>query len=377
MIINNNYTFLKAMGLLFLCSWVCCVDPVDIDLPPPQERMIVEGFISTDEPPYSVKVSLGFGLDAINPIGKPVEELSITLFDDSGESELLTETIPGTYQTTGQIKGEIGKSYHIEIETPSGELFESEPDKLEPTGSVNDIRFQYNQGTQKTNYGEIPANVFEIFVDGDAGPNEVSFTRWNVVGTYEIVASPELRTRRISVYRPIPIPPPCSGYVIRGCVGATKVVYDSECTCCSCWVTDIEDKPQLSDNSLVANGQFRDVKVTEIPITAITFHNKYKVEIEQMSMTRNAFEFFRLVRSQKEDSDNFFQPTFGEIAGNIKAINNETAVTGIFWATQIARRSTFLGRDDVPYLVPPMEIIPQDCRDAFPFSSNIKPDGWD
>lgn len=375
---RNHYSIiLSVLAIFYLWSVLSCVDPVVLDLPEPKERIIIEGFISTDEPPYSIKATQGFSLDALKPIGTPIEDLTITLYDDDGINEQMTEVTPGSYQTTGIIKGQVGKSYHIIIETPTGEIFESIPDKIEPTGSVNDIRHNFIPGTRKTNFGETPADVFEIFVDGDAGPNERSFTRWNVIGTYEINTAPHLRVRRISVYTPIPIPPPCSGYVIVGSVGATKVVYDSPCECCSCWVTETEDTPQLSDNTLVSGGDFRDVKVTEIAVNPITFYNKYKVAIEQMSMTRQSYDFFSQVRSQKEDSDDFFQPTFGEIKGNINPVNNDKAVTGIFWATQIARRSTFITRDDVPYAVTPIEIIPQDCRDVFPFSSSTKPDGWD
>lgn len=374
---NKHIARLVYLLLVVLVFNITCVDPVNLDLPPPRSRLVVEGFISTDPPPYTVKVSKGFSIDAIDPTGEPVENVTITLFDNEGNSELLEETSPGIYNTTGIITGEIGKAYHITIETEGGEMFESEPDLITPTGQIDDIRFQYNQRVIKTNFGETPADVFEVFVDGNAGPREQAFTRWNVIGTYEIETSPHLRVRTIRTFSPIPIPPACSGYIIVGCVGATKVVYDRPCECCSCWVTSIEETPQLSDNAFIANGEYRNVKVTEVPINPITFFNKYRLEVEQMSMTRTAYQFFNQVRSQKLDSDNFFQPTFGEIKGNIESVNTDNPITGIFWATQISKNEQFITRDDIPYPITPIEIIPQDCRDAFPLSTIIKPDGWD
>jgi len=354
-----------------------CVDPIEFDIPPPQLQTVVEGFISDNPGPYTLLVSEGFSLDAQAPQSNPVSNLQITLIDDLGLTEAYVEIEPGMYQTSGDIQGELDRSYHIRIETPEGDIFESEPDMIRPTGSLDDITFEYEARIVETNVTTLPADVFNIYVDGNAGPLEESYTRWKFKGTYEVFTYPELHLIYIPTYTPIVDPLPCSGYVTVGCIGATKIRQIGPCECCTCYPNQFEDKPQLSDNLLVDNGEFRNIKVAEVPINNETFYNKFLVEVEQMSMTRDAFEFFRLVRSQREDASSFFQPTFGEILGNIKPVNNDKSIIGFFWGTSIDTRSQFIYRDDIPYPVVPIDVRMNRCDEEFPFSSLVKPDGWD
>ncbi len=367
-------SFLLLIVLVIIGS---CVEPIEFDIPPAELQTVVEGFISDDPGPYTIRVSEGFSLDDISSARRPISDLVITLIDDLGLTEQYTEVSPGVYQTSGAIEGEIGRSYYIRIEAPGGDIFESVPDMIRSTGVIEDIRFEYEARIVETNVTTLAADVFNILIDGNAGTEEESFTRWRFKGTYEVLTYPELHLLRPPTYTPYPDPFPCSGYVVVGCIGATKIKQISPCECCSCWVSQYEDKPQLSDNLLVKNNEFRNIKIAEVPISAATFHNKYKIEVDQMSMTRQAFEFFRLVRSQKEDASNFFQPTFGEIIGNIKAINNEKSIIGYFWGTSIDRSSTFIKRDDIPYPIVPIEVSTNKCDLSYPFSSTVKPDGWD
>jgi hypothetical protein len=128
---------------------------------------------------------------------------------------------------------------------------------------------------------------------------------------------------------------------------------------------------------LINNNQCNNVKVGEVPLTRAAFHDKYLIEVEQMSLSRNAFDFFKLIRSQKENASNLFQPPSGEIFGNIQATNSNGAVVGIFWATAISKRSMFIYNSDLPYPIPPNEIIWDSCYDSYPNATNQKHPLWD
>jgi thiamine biosynthesis protein ThiC len=148
-----------------------------------------------------------------------------------------------------------------------------------------------------------------------------------------------------------------------------------ECECCTCWVNDLEPLPQLSDTQLISGTQFNNIKVGEVPINTVTFYDKYMVDVEQMSLSKHSFDFFKLIRKQKETASSLFQPPAGEIRGNINAVNNNESVVGIFWASSIMKKTIFIQRSDVPYNLPPTDSIYYACT-AYPNSSNVKPKDW-
>jgi hypothetical protein len=368
---------IKYRWLIMFTLLMACVEKVDFQVPPAKFQIVVEGFISDSPGPYSVTISEAMNVDLDGVIRVPITSAILTLFDDQGNLEKFSEVSPGTYSTAGIIQGKVGHAYHIRIETLEGKIFESEPDVLHPVGEVEEIRFEYEKRTVVKPYGEVPADVFNIYVDADAGSEEDNYVRWRFTGTYKVITDPKEHSIWNPPYTPYRSPFPCSGYILTGGPGGGLLVQVGDCECCTCWAKQFENVPQLSDMQLITGSKFRNVKVGEVPINNNTFYEKYMVEIEQMSLSREAFEFFKLIRSQKESASSIFQPPSGEIRGNIKAFNNSDPIIGLFYATSLRKKSTFIQRSDVPYPVTPIEYKTYPCYEAYGNASTTKPDGWE
>jgi hypothetical protein len=373
-------TFLSWLVVLTLT--LACVERIEFDIPPARLQIVVEGNITSDPGPYTVKVSEGISLDANSPESTPIEGLKIDLYDSEGAFEAFTETAPGTYQTGGFIQGEVGHSYYIRIETTDGKIYESVPDTIEPVGEVLDITYEYEARTVEGLLDDLPADVFNVYADGNAGPKDQNLFRLRYTGTYEVLTYPELNLTTPRTYTPYKTPYPCSGYIVVGynedgsLAGGGRLKKVDECTCCVCWAKQYEPAPQLADNQLLLDNEYRNIKVGEVPINNATFYKKYLIELEQMSMTRASFEYFKLIKLQKENASSLFQSTFGEIIGNIKGVNTEEPIIGLFWATSIAKKTIFIDRTEVPYLLTPIEVKPFRCYDSYPNASTIKPEAW-
>ena len=375
--VKMTYINLRFKRFLVFLLLTACVERIYFDVPLAQFQTVVEGFISDSLGPYTVKVSKGLNLDGDFSIPVPVQKAKIKLYDDQGGVEAFAEISPGVYMTNGLIQGQIGHSYHITLETPDGNVFASEPEVIYPVGEIEDIRFEFDARTIVEDFGEVQADVFNIFVDAVAGDRDENFIRWRFTGTYKVISNPELHMVYNPPYTPYKDPRPCSGYVLLGGPGGGILEKRSDCTCCTCWVNHFEDAPQLSHMQLISGSQFKNVKVGEVPITNNTFHEKYMLEVEQMSLTRKAFEFFKLIRSQKEGASSIFHPPSGEIKGNLIPVNNSENVIGFFWATSIKSKFTFIQRSDIPYPVTPIEFVAEDCRLRWANSSNIEPKNWE
>ncbi len=367
----------KIKWILIYLLLAACVVKVDFDVPLAQSQIVIEGIISDEPGPYTVYVSKALSLSSDSSYRDPIEKVKITLMDDLGNSENLIEVNPGVYKTGGVIQGLVGHSYHIILETLDGKKFESEPDMLKVVGALTDIRFTYEARRSKTAFTETAADVFNIYIDGDSPAGDDNYTRWRFKGTYKIVTFPDLNYTVTPPYAPYKNPYPCSGVRIgEGPIGSGGILIRfGECTCCTCWANQFEEMPQLSDVQLASNNQFKNIKVAEVRITSNFFAEKYLVEVEQMSLSRMAFDYFKLIRKQKEGASSIFQPPAGKIAGNIKALNSNVSVVGLFWATSIKSKYTFINRSNVPYPLTPPEYSTKPCN-SFKYSSNVKPILW-
>jgi hypothetical protein len=307
-----------------------------------------------------------------------VEGAQVTLFDDEGNQELYVETEPGTYRTTGLIHGEIGHSYYIRLETSGGDIFQSGPERISPVGQIDSIYFNFEERNVETNYGETNADVFNIYVDADAGPAENNYVRLKFTGWYQVDTQPEFHTTWVVPYTPYKDPPPCSGYIVDlGPIGSGgALVKVGDCTCCTCWITQHETLPQVMDRQLISGSTFRNVKVGEVPINNLSLKGKYLVYVEQMSLSKTSFDFFELIREQKENPSDIFQTIPAGIQGNIKGVNTEKKALGMFWATARTDKKVFIFPTDVPYLIPPADPLFDACT-FYDNSSTEMPSQWE
>jgi len=351
---------------------VACVDRVEFNTPLPQSVIVVEGMINDGPGPYLVKVSNGLNALADTTTATPVRQAKINLYDDEGNTESLTETAPGVYATAGVIQGKLGHAYSIKVETADGRIFKSASDVINPVGAIEQINYSYEARTVQFNNMATAADVFNVSVNANGGSGSSQYVRWRFVGTYKVKTRPELHV--IVFFTPppntIPDPYPCSGWIAE----PGPLMQVGPCTCCICWVNQFESAPTLADGQLVNNGEYRNVKVAEVPINGVTFGDKYMVEVDQMSLSKTAFHFFNLIRLQKLNAASLFQPPPGQINGNVKAVNSTDLVVGLFWATSINTKRVFIQPSDVPYTVLSSEIA-EPCT-SYANSSITQPAFW-
>jgi hypothetical protein len=354
----------------FIILLAACVDRIDFDTPKADVQIVLEGMISNEPGPYTIKMyrtrPLGTDLDRL----VPVRFAKITLFDDSGKTDTYSEVGTGVYQTAGLIKGEVGKSYHIRVETYEGKIYESVPEKIFPVGEVEKVYAEFEARTILVEGNEVPANRFNIFMDSKGIPGSGNLVRWKATGTYKVETFPHLRTRRIEGAT-VPDPYPCSGYMVR----EGQLVRASDCTCCICWVDETENIPQVSDDQFVIGSAFKRSKVGEVLINGNTFYEKYHVEVAQLSLTERTFNYWKLIKAQKQGAGSLFQPPSAKIYGNLKGINTEEEMIGLFWATAIKKKTIFINRPDVPYLIPRIDTLKAPCM-FFTNSTNKQPSYW-
>lgn len=361
---------MKGRVILFLGSLAIfsCIDRINIDVPDDNaSQLVVDGLI-TDEPgPYAVTLSSSIKIEGFLSFRRLVSAAKVTIYDNVGNSEVLEEKEQGTYQTKANgLRGTVGREYHIRIELQDGDVYESIPDKMTPAGSIDSIYYElesFQPVDGPTRYG------FRVYADAQGIPDGDNLFRWKHTGTFVIQTQPELHRNPANCLLDIR---PCA-----------YVGPYNECTCCTCWVNQYDEKPYVSDNQLVAGGKFKRIEAGFVPIEFYPFQIKYRMEVKQMSLSRVAFDYWRTLQTQKEGAKSLFQPPTGKTRTNIFQKNGSNEAQGLFYASAVKLKQLYLTHADIPVrlAIPkaacdPPGIIAEDCRLAYRFSSTIKPADW-
>ena len=369
----------KWLHMILLGTAVGCVEPISFDTPSADEQLVVEGYVSNGSGPHRVLLSLASSVtDSISE--KPVTGAEIILYEDRVRVAQFTEVNSGVYELPeGTFFASVGKKYHIEIKTLDGHRFHSIPDLLESVGTVDEINTEYEKRTVLTETGESDASVLKVTVDGVIGERNDVLTRWRFKITYEAETFPMWHITENPPYDPLKDPFPCSGYIVtEGPVfSGGLVIKIGECECCNCWAEIYEPYPSLSDDAVINDGRYFNMKVGEVPISPAVFEKRAMITVEQMSLSQTAFDFFNLIESQKKNAQNIFQPVSGELKGNIIATNSSDKVIGLFYATSVNTASMMLDSTDLPVKVPAATYLTWPCADIYDNASYNQPELWE
>ncbi len=365
----------RYLLLIIILLIGACVDRIDFNIDEPTNyAIVIDGFISDQPGPYEINVTRAFDIESKLSLKTPLSVKRMVISDNEGTQEQLTSVAQGVYQTDPNgIQGKVGRAYRLEIELLDGRVYTSIPDTLVASGTVDHVYF--NQSSFKESDGTTKPG-FDVFFDSSLGQKDSFHYLWQFIGTYQIETNPELYDT-LCIEARCPKPKPCSGYRNAG----GELVKIGDCTCCTCWVNFFNDQLIISDDELIESDEFTGIKVAVVPINQWTFMHKVHAEVRQMSLSTRAFAFWKGVKSQKAATSSLFQPITGRVPTNFVQISGKDGpIEGLFYATSIHSNAIFITPDDVnPQTLIPPQSVPfiNDCRNAFPYSKNIKPIYWD
>ena len=108
---NNRIVAGLFLGILLFVS--CYQDPIVIDLEGLDEKIVIEGFLTNDSEPITIRVSRPVPLDDTQ-LFDPVAAADVMLEESTGQAENLVETEPGVYETQ-TMTGTPTRSYELTV----------------------------------------------------------------------------------------------------------------------------------------------------------------------------------------------------------------------------------------------------------------------
>lgn len=361
-----------TIWLLLVVVWDACVEPYNVPVTDTEPRIVVDGLLTDQPGPHQVNLFLSSALDDNLNDPARISGATVIITDDGGYAERLAEVSEGVYQTSDDYTGVVGRAYRLTVATTSGEQLESEFIQMKPAGEITALHYEYVPGLLNPQDPSLPHDVVKLYVDGRAASSESNLLRWRWQGTYQTQTRPELRTKRDQDGNLVPDPIPCSGYIVDA---AGKLFPLAPCECCDCWPTEYGRNAIVSHSQTVSNA-FNHVFLGQLPVDQWRFFTKYHLEVDQLSLTDDTYNFWKLVQAQQQGGTNIFQPNVVKVEGNMKVLAGSKKVFGVFSVSAVARASIDISRSDIPIQLFDPDVIIQDCRYYIGNSSNVKPPYW-
>jgi hypothetical protein len=136
---------------------------------------------------------------------------------------------------------------------------------------------------------------------------------------------------------------------------------------------------------LFSDSYYNGKQITGLPVLKIPYDSRepYFVQVRLRSLTESAYQFWRTVSEQINNSGGIFDKPPITIKGNVFNVDNpDEQVLGFFGVSSIYETQMYISRDhitELPFGVinPTYNEFPG-CRECEvgPFRTDIKPEGW-
>jgi len=354
----------KKITIIFILAGILtnsCVDQLDVNIDREEFILVVEGFITTEAGPHNIRISRSakYG-PTFNGVIRPVLNAEVFIRDQNGKVTFLNEesgeypdpsfnpivTSFGIYTTPTGFSAVVGNSYTLQI-TVSGKTYYSTPQLVIKAPAIDSLILQYKELLSldpiEFASGDFVSGV-EVYSQWQDPENETNYYIWKSSGTYKISARPWDHVIIPGFGPPIPIPDP------------------KDC-CAVCWIHEpISDKSIRIMKDKNSNGNLITNLVAFIEDDGGRYMDKYYITVQQLSISEEAYLFFKLLNNQLSINGDIFDPPPATIRGNmISQENPNENVIGYFMAADVSVKSIFISKEilgDRQIL----KVINDDCR---------------
>lgn len=382
--------FLRKVLLLIFpaLALTSCVEVYDIRYTLNADVITVDGIVTNQRGlTVNLRTSRSSGLSYYS---EPLRECIVEVLVGNGSVVLLKESSDGVYSAPENFEGQIGQTYKLRFKTPSGTTYESNEERLSESPPIAKIYHKFNQnGILERTGNRVLASSLDVYVDFNDPANQKNYYlwRWTDFEDQQICATCEGGKLDIQT---------------RECVPErnSKVIFDYLCET-KCWeIYQSNEVNVFSD--VYSNGR----TVTARRAARIPFYyigpgfpiTGALVEVQQYSITPNAYDYYKLLGDQAQNTGNLTDTPPAAIIGNIRNINDaKEKVVGYFGAAGVTKTRLFidkkpyfstaykqltLGRD--PNREPGTQPMPPDYIFRPPFAlcrasasrTPIQPEGW-
>lgn len=325
-----------------------CIDRVELPIRAEEPRLVVEGQITNEAPPYTVRLSYTVQYDAegkkISPL---IGNAQVSLGDDRGRTTRLSLFGDGTYRTTDTtFRGQIGRAYSLTVVLSNGKRYVSRAERMPAVPTIDSVSTRL---VQVNNIRAPYRYTYTITTRDPAG--EKNYYRWTAYG---------LTVRRSTGV-------PCS-------LGSPSICFDN------CYTTESSTDVNVFSDDAVNGNAIRNRPVLQLSIYA---NWPQFIEVQQYGITLDNYQFWKLYQQQGARTGSIFDPLPAPVVGNVINTDDPADRARGYFAVSSVTRQRF--RNDAReartstavYGFIASQPVPQgDCRRTYGPVPVTLPEGW-
>lgn len=318
-LVGWRYRSVVFVSLIVMC--INCVDPYSPNIDRFESLLVVDALITDEDAPNCVKLSRSSQFQGLYA---KVTGAVVVVSDDMGNNFTLTEKDDGEYWTDPAIfRGEVGKSYTLSITTPDGEEFVSNSCLMYPAVEIDSIYYGYFEAIPE-GYSE-PYEGINIYVDSPA-ESVSGYRRW----IYD-----EWWKFRI----PYPV---YAEYINDSTILPVNLKNDL------CWSHNSSSNINIHHDGTEDRKSLRKTLAFFPSQLTNRFQMQYSIEVKQLSISREEYEFWSSMKLLNETGGNIFDRQPYSVVGNVRNLNNPSKhALGYFQVSAVSVRQMYITSYDI------------------------------
>lgn len=306
---NTTLNSVKFFVSIFymIVSGSCIVQFVP-ELVEDQELLVVEGLITDQPGPNTVKLSKSLPLGTMSS-AKPLGGCSVQISDDLGNYYNLYETGEGIYTTDPvNFKGVIGRSYSLHIDRNLGYRtlsYESSAMVMNPVPPIDSI--YYEKKIIKESFdGWFGIDECQIYLDTHDPENECKYYRWTFSETWIL-----------RLLFPVPN--------------------------MTCWVTANTKRVNVKNASSIQEASVNSHPITYISNATDRLKVRYSILVTQHSLSEEEYTYWDKVNNFIKEVGGLYDIIPSSVPNNIHCIGNpDEKVLGYFSVSSVSTKRIYI-----------------------------------
>lgn len=316
-----------------------CIEEYHPKLDTYDELIVIDGNITDEAGPYTITVSKS--TTVYDEKNVPVTGAEVIIADNKGNSETLTETTDGRYQTSESgIQGHVGNSYRLTV-IVNGKTYQSGFEMLNQAVRVDSI---YSRVEQKSTLdGDFEG--LQFYVNTAEYSDNNKFFLWQAYETYKYKSDLKLNAIFYGLDSVVTFP------------AASQTI---------CWRTNKIYDVYTESAKKIRESSIKNYPVNFVATNVRQLSERYSLQIKQLSISEEAYRFWSEVESQNTASGSLYTKQPYLVKGNIQNIDNPNEIVlGYFMAAGVSSKRIFVDRPTLIFTYPICEPSVDAYRDMF------------
>jgi hypothetical protein len=306
--------FIKLIWFVVLARFLgTCVEPYNPDIPKYDNILVVDGLITDLDEPYYVDLTRSMPYEDIDPDRET--GATVLVIDDEDNVYEFAEMGRGRYASDPSVfRGEIGRSYKLNVITSAGDEFESEWVELRKVPEIDTLYWTFEE--KETDDPDEVIQGVQVYLSTEDPENETWYYRWEWIETWEFTA-PFIAAGRPTLHR--------------------------------CWRTENSSDIEIATSKHLATDAIKNHSLAFISQNTNRLGIQYSMLVRQYSLSAEAYSFWKRIQDINQKMGSLFDPTPMAVTGNIHHVTDpEVPVLGYFQASSVSVKRLFVDRSDLP-----------------------------